>query len=370
MSKLVLYRKYRPGNFSDIIGQDHIVKTLQNAIKNDNISHAYLFCGPRGTGKTSMARLLAKAVNCEDKSSPEPCNKCNSCKSIIDGNAVDLIEIDAASHRGIDEIRELREGVRFSPNYLRYKVYIIDESHQLTLGAVNALLKTLEEAPEHVIFILATTEAHKMIPTIVSRCQRFDFRKLNLSEIVEKLERILKKEKIKSDKKALELIATSSGGSFRDAESLLGQILTFTEKKIDEKDVRDLLGILETEYIAEFVDLLIKKEKLKAFDYLENLYQRGVEMERFQKAVVEYLRQILILNISEAGLGDEESSVISSLKVSFTETEMKKLKEQSEKMKAKRITRMIRLFLRAGKQMDYSPIIQLPLELAIVRITA
>lgn len=369
MSK-VLYRKYRPKSFSDIIGQSHVVKTLRNAIKNDNISHAYLFTGPRGTGKTTMARILAKAVNCEDKKDAEPCNKCESCKSITAGNAVDLIEIDAASHRGIDEIRQLREGIKFSPNKLKYKVYIIDESHQLTKGAANALLKTLEEAPDHAMFILATTEPQKMISTIISRCQRFDFRKLNLSEIIRKLEKILKEEGVKSDKRSLEIIATASGGSFRDAESLLDQILTFTEDQLDEEDVRDLLGLVETQYMFEFVDLLIEKKRLKAIRYLEKMYKEGVNLEEFHGSLLEYLRQLMTMSLIDAELTDNENSVIAGLRVSFTQKEIKQLKEQSEKIDSTEINKMLESFLKAGKRMDYSPIPQLPIEMAIVDITA
>lgn len=370
MSNLVLYRKYRPQSFSDIIGQEHVVKTLKNAINSDNVSHAYLFTGPRGTGKTTMARLLAKAVNCENNSSAEPCNECDACKSIIAGNAVDLIEIDAASHRGIDEIRELREGIKFSPNTLKKKVYIIDESHQLTKGASNALLKTLEETPEHAIFILATTEPQKMLSTIISRCQRFDFRKLRLPEIIEKLKRILKAEEIEFTDRSLEMIATAAGGSFRDGESLLDQVLTFTDKKITEKDVKQLLGLVETKYIANFVDLLIAKEKLKAIQYLEKLYGKGVNLEEFYDSLLEYLRHLLVANISEVDLSDEESFVLSGLRVSFTGNELKSLKKQANKVTSEKINQMLEEFLKAGRRMDHSPIPQLPIEMVIVKITS
>src|SRR3989339_1932146 len=228
----VFYRKYRPKSFSEIIGQEHIVKTVTNALSSGILSQGYLFTGPRGSGKTTIARLFAKALNCQNKKAGdyEPCNKCSSCLEINDGRAIDLIEIDAASHGGIDQMRELKEGISFSPAKSKYKVYIIDESHQLSKEASNALLKTLEEPPAHAVFILATTEIHKMIPTIISRCQRFDFRTLTLPEIISRLEYISEKEGIKFDKSALSLIALNSRGSFRDAESLLDECLSFSGK--------------------------------------------------------------------------------------------------------------------------------------------
>ncbi|MFH1714260.1 MAG: DNA polymerase III subunit gamma/tau, partial [Candidatus Nealsonbacteria bacterium] len=248
---LVLYRKYRPKTFSEIVGQEHVVQTLTNALSLGLISHAYLFSGPRGSGKTTIARLLAKSLNCQNRKegSFEPCNKCDSCLEIMENRSMDLIEIDAASHRGIDEMKELIEGIKFSPSKSKYKVFIIDESHQLTKEAANALLKTLEEPPSHAVFILATTEIHKMIPTIISRCQRFDFRKLTLSEIVRRLEYVAKKEKTKIEKPALELIALNSGGAVRDAEGLLDQVLTFRgilkeNETIKADDIKDLLGMV------------------------------------------------------------------------------------------------------------------------------
>ena len=254
---LVLYRKYRPKTFSEVIGQEHIVQTLTNAISSDMVSHAYLFAGPRGSGKTSLARLLAKAVNCQNRKGFEPCNKCSSCLEINQGRAIDLIEIDAASNRGIDEMRELRDGIKFSPTKLKYKVFIIDECHQLSREAANALLKTLEEPPSHAIFILATTQIHKMIPTIVSRTQRFDFRRLTFSEIIKKLEMIARTEKVKIEKPALELIASNSGGSLRDGESLLDQVLTYSrtlnKEKIEAGDIKQLLGLVDINLISQFV---------------------------------------------------------------------------------------------------------------------
>jgi len=318
---LVLYRKYRPQSFGEIIGQEHVVKTLSNAISSGGISHAYLFSGPRGCGKTTIARILAKAVNCQNRkegqfaetsshlsprSAPpssafEPCNQCSSCREINEGRALDLIEIDAASHRGIDEIRELIDGIKFVPNKLKYKVFIIDEAHQLTKEAFNALLKTLEEPPSHAIFILATTEIHKMIPTIISRCQRFDFRKLTLPEILKRLDFICKKEKVKLEKPALELIALNSTGSFRDAESLLGQALTFTSglnREVKAEDIKELLGLVGIELVSKFTDFLCQKKAKEAVNFLNETLEKGLDPQEFSKSLINYLRQALVLKIT------------------------------------------------------------------------
>ena len=361
---LVLYRKYRPQKFSEFIGQEHIVKTLTNAISGEMISHAYLFAGPRGSGKTTLARLLAKAVNCQNrkKGESEPCNKCSSCLEIMEGRSMDLMEIDAASHRGIDDARELIDGIRFMPTKSKYKVFIIDESHQLTREAANALLKTLEEPPAHAIFILATTEIHKMIPTIVSRCQRFDFRRLTLPEIMKKLELITEKEKIRIEKPALELIAINSEGSFRDAESLLDQVFTlFGEKEIKVEDIKDLLGLVEIELVSRFCEFLCQKNPFGAINFLNELVEKGTDLEEFTKVLINYLRQGLILKI----MGVDGNPFTSGL----TKEEVQKLKTQSENFREEDLKKNLNLFLDAKNKMKYSPIPQLPLELAIIETT-
>jgi len=363
MANLVLYRKYRPQTFAEVIGQEHVVQTLTNAISSGMISHAYLFSGPRGTGKTTLARLLAKAVNCENRKSGEyePCNKCSSCLEIMQGNEMDLIEIDAASHRGIDEIRELRDGIKFVPTKSKYKVFILDEAHQLSKDAANALLKTLEEPPSHAIFVLATTEIHKMIPTVISRCQRFDFRRLTLPEIIKRLEIIAGKEKVKVERAALELIALNSGGAIRDSEGLLDQALTFAGSRgeIKAEDIKDLLGLVEVELVAKFCDFLCQKKASEAINFLNEVTDRGADLQEFAKILINYLRQALILKITGV---EEGNPIITGL----TKEEFQKLQNQAANFKEEEIRNILNLFLEAENKMRYSPILQLPLELAII----
>ena len=358
---IVLYRKYRPQSFSEIIGQEHVVKTLTNAIKSGNISHAYLFTGPRGSGKTTIARVFAKAINCEKLQDSEPCNKCDSCQEIMNSNSLDLIEIDAASHTGVDDIRELISGIRFSPVKSKYKIFIIDECHQLSKSAANALLKTLEEPPAHAIFILATTEAHKMISTIISRCQRFDFKRLQVSEIIKKLEFILKKEGIKFEKPVLSLIALNARGSFRDAESILDKCISFTanDKEITVKEIKDLLGIVEVSQISDFVDGLISKDAKKAVKMVNDNLEEGIDLQEFTKTLIFYLRQVLMVKINPEFLSQDSG---------LSEEEILKIKEQSEKLSEKDIQNMLELFIDAENKMKYAAILQLPLELSIVGI--
>lgn len=361
MANLALYRKYRPQRFEEIIGQDHVVKTITNALASNSTSHAYIFSGPRGSGKTTIARLLAKAVNCHNRKEGEfePCDKCSSCLEIKGGRSLDLIEIDAASHRGIDEMRELREGIRFAPSKEKYKVFVIDECHQLTKEAVNALLKTLEEPPTHALFVLATTEIHKMIPTIISRCQRFDFRKITLPEIVKRLEIISKKEEVKIEKEALELIAVNSGGAMRDAESLLDQVLTFgkSDKEIKAEDIKELLGLVDIALVSQFVEYLTNKDSKGSINFLEESLEKGYDPQEFAKILVSYLRQTLLLKI------DPEQN---SLVIGLTKEEKAKMQIQAGRMDFIQMQKALNLFMEAENKMKYSSIPQLPLELAIV----
>ena len=363
-NNLVLYRKYRPQKFGEVVGQEHVVTTLTNSIKGNNISHAYLFSGPRGSGKTTIARLFAKAINCEKPNDGfEPCNKCSSCLEIMAGNSMDFVEIDAASHTGVDDIRQLIDGVKFAPVKSKYKIFIIDECHQLSKSAANALLKTLEEPPTHAIFLLATTEAHKMIPTILSRCQKFDFKRLQISEILQKLESISKKEGVKFDDSALSLIALNSRGSFRDAESLLDQCMSFAGEGgvIKTKDIKDLLGIVEVGQIAQFLDFLVAKDAKGTIMFLNSLSENGVDLQEFTKTLVFYLRQALLLKIDPEFLNLQNSGMSAN--------ELEKMKTQTANLSQKDLQNVLELFIDAENKIKYSAISQLPLELAILDIT-
>jgi DNA polymerase-3 subunit gamma/tau len=364
MANLALYRKYRPKTFSEIIGQKHIKKILTNAIASDMISHAYLFSGPRGTGKTTMGRLLAKAINCKNRKEGEhePCNKCESCLEINKGNAIDLIEIDAASNRGIDDIRELKETIRFVPSKSKYKVFIIDECHQLTREASNALLKILEEPPAHAIFILATTEIQKMISTIVSRCQSFNFYKLGAEEIVERLKIILEKEKIKYEEPALFLIAAEATGSVRDAESLLDKIISFSGvgEKIKKEIIIKILGNVENEVIIKFIEHILEKDVKNAVSFLNKSIDKGADVQQFIKVLNNYLREILLLKI--------DSKFQDSLTLVLSKEERNKINEFAEKFSSEMIYKCLQEFIEAESKIRYSSIPQLPIELAIVEL--
>ncbi len=357
-NNLVLYRKYRPQSFFDIIGQEHVVKTLTNALKLDKVAHAYLFTGPRGTGKTTIARLLAKAVNCEKRKDSEPCNKCLACDEISQGKSLDLIEIDAASNRGIDEIRELRDGIKFSPNQLKYKVFIIDEVHQLTGPAFNALLKTLEEPPAHAIFILATTEIHKVPQTIISRCQKFDFHKLTLEKIVQRLDWIAKQEKLNIEKPALELIALNADGSIRDGESLLGQIMSLEDKKITLEEVQTILGVTDIKSVQDLVKYLTEKNNSKAISHINQVASQGYDLIQFTKSLISYLRKMMILKINP--------DLVKLAAAELTKEQIDVIIKQGEKFSHQDLIKTIHFFIKAGNEIKKSDFQQLPLELAIV----
>ncbi len=298
MSKAI-YRTYRPSTFKEVSGQEHVVRTIQNQHASESLAHAYLFTGPRGVGKTTTARLIAKLVNCEKPEGNEPCNSCGPCEQVNAGQALDVYEIDAASHTGVDNVREtIIDSVRFAPNQLKRKVYIIDEVHMLSTSAFNALLKTLEEPPAHAMFILATTEIHKVPETIISRCQRFDFKRIPQGELIERMEKILKEEKVKVATDVLEEIARHSGGCARDAESLLGQVLALGEKNIGMEEASLVLPATQKVLIEEFVSALTDREAKKAIELLNTYLEQGVDLRHFVQDVIRYLRDQLLEDIS------------------------------------------------------------------------
>lgn len=277
MSYVALYRKWRPSQFDEVKGQEHIVTTLRNQIIADRIGHAYLFCGTRGTGKTSVAKLLAKAVNCENPVNGNPCNHCASCRSIMEQTSMNVIEIDAASNTGVDNIREIKDEIQYSPTEGKYKVYIIDEVHMLTTGAFNALLKTLEEPPEYVIFILATTEAHKIPITILSRCQRYDFKRVSIDVITEHLVHLMQEEQIEAEEKALRYVAKVADGSFRDALSLLDKCIAFYfGQSLTYDKVLEVLGAVDTEVFYQFLGYIITGETIKVLNMVDEIDRKSV----------------------------------------------------------------------------------------------
>ncbi len=316
MSYKALYRTYRPSCFEDVVGQKHIVATLQNAVKQNKIAHAYLFCGPRGTGKTSIAKLLAKAVNCTD-SENAPCGVCPSCLSVQKGNHPDIIEIDAASNNGVDEIRDLIEKVKYSPIEGKYKVYIIDEVHMLSTGAFNALLKTLEEPPAHVIFVLATTEPHKVLPTIISRCQRYDFTKVENNEIIKRINIILNEENIQCEEEAIRLIAVLADGGMRDALSILDQCIAYAQNNITCKDVNDIYGITTVKDKLSVLNSIFNKDAKEVLNQIKTWADKGIDIRRLTSDLIDTIKECVIYKYTSdvtllSKLAKEEAEQINS----------------------------------------------------------
>ncbi len=327
MSYLVFARKFRPQTFDEVIGQEPITTTLKNAISKNRIAQSFLFTGSRGVGKTSTARIFAKALNCEKGPAPDPCNKCSICQEITQCTSLDILEIDGASNRGVDEIRNLRDNIKFKPARARFKIYIIDEVHMLTGEAFNALLKTLEEPPEHVKFIFATTEVHKLPLTILSRCQRFNFRRIPTEDLIAKLEEIAKKEKIKINDKALFLIAKSSEGSLRDAESLLDQMASFGEGEIKETDVTFSLGLTDEDLFFSIIESLKNKDSKSVLSAVQTISEEGKDLTQFVKGLLELFRDLLVLKVGEqtenlVEVTEEALKSLKKLKDSFTQDEL------------------------------------------------
>jgi DNA polymerase-3 subunit gamma/tau len=347
MSYLVIARKYRPKNFSEIVGQEHITQTLINAINDNRVAHAYLFSGPRGVGKTTTARVLSKSLNCEQGPTIDPCNTCSNCREIDDSINLDVLEIDGASNRGIEEIRTLQENTRYAPGRGKHKIYIIDEVHMLTKPAFNALLKTLEEPPKHVIFIFATTEPHKVPMTVLSRCQRFNFRRLLVPEIEERIKNIASKEKIDIDDAATRLIARQADGSLRDGESMLDQLFTFAEEKITVDEVRKVYGFVEEELYYALTDAIHEKNENAILTVIDTVFDRGYDMEEFVSGYLKHLRKLFLLkhDVELSDLSPAEREYYNERKNHFTGflilQMMNRLSQLMQKMKNSAITRIL-----------------------------
>ncbi|MBM7615571.1 DNA polymerase-3 subunit gamma/tau [Alkaliphilus hydrothermalis] len=356
MTYQALYRKWRPTVFEDVVGQDHITTTLKNQIKSKNISHAYLFSGTRGTGKTSTAKIFARAINCIEPNGFDPCNHCEVCHGILSENIMDVIEIDAASNNGVDHIREIRENVKYPPSKGKYKVYIIDEVHMLSTGAFNALLKTLEEPPSHVVFILATTEPHKLPATILSRCQRFDFKPVKNKDIVERLARICNSMDIAFEEKALWTVARNGRGGLRDSLSILEQCISFSRGKLTYEEVVNTLGLTNEEVLMKLVDAIHRRNASDALKIVQSLIMEGKDVQLLIKDLINYIRQLLLLRMKvvEADRG-EDSREIAEL-----------MEKQSQTFKEEDIIRYIYSLTEAEGKAKYASQPQIILEVTLV----
>ncbi len=353
-----LYREYRPKKFDDVIGQSHITKTLKNQIENNNLGHAYIFSGTRGTGKTSTAKIFSRAINCENKINQEPCNECDTCKLILNEKTIDVVEIDAASNNSVDDIRELRENVKYSPTNMKYKVYIIDEVHMLSSGAFNALLKTLEEPPSYVIFILATTDPQKIPATIVSRCQRFNFKRVTVKDMTLKMENICKNENILFDVEALNLIARNSQGALRDALSILEQCISFSDGKIVYEDVVEILGTASLDKLFEISESIINQDSKRSIKILNDFILWGKDIKILLNDLIEHFRNIMICKIS-----DDLDDIIS-----YSNELVLRLKEQANLVSIDELIRIINILSNTQDEIKYSTNQRVLLEVCIMKI--
>lgn len=358
MSHVSFYRKWRPKSFDEIIGQERVTRTLQNAIRANRVVHAYLFAGHRGTGKTTTARILAKALNCVQGPTPTPDNTCPNCEAITAGYSVDVIEIDAASNRGIEEIRELRDRIRLAPTEGRYKVYIIDEAHMLTTEAANALLKTLEEPPEHAVLILVTTEPHRLPQTILSRCQRFDFRRVSQKELIARLRHIASTEGFEIEDKALTIIAGSADGSVRDAESVLDQLASYADGPITARDVLMVLGILEEEIALKFADAIIERDVIASLGLVNQVVGEGKDPRQITRTIMDHFRDLMV-----AKTADNPNELLDS-----TETRLQMLLSQATRAPVEDILRALNTLVATEAEGRWSPQPRLLLEIALIRL--
>ncbi|MCD6086133.1 DNA polymerase III subunit gamma/tau [bacterium] len=370
-----LYRKYRPKNFSEIEGQEIVVKSLTTSLAKGLVSHGYLFAGARGLGKTTIARIFAKALNCQrvnyqplkegekidwqkeiKKENYEPCNQCQFCQEIDREQSLNLIEMDAASNRGIEEIRNLKESVNFPPAKGKYKIYLLDEAHMLTKEAANALLKTLEEPPSYIVFILATTEPEKLPATILSRVQKFDFRRLSNSQIVSRLKKIIQAEKIKIEERILEKIALLAEGSMRDAESLLEQIISLGQKEIKEEILETYWGIIPLNKIDNFLNFLIENKTKEAIEWLEERYNQGQNLNWFLTSFLNYLRWLYLYRLNPQW----------KIFANFSNDDLKLIEKTVKKISQEEINNLIKIFFEVQQKMKYSPLPTLPIEIGII----
>ncbi|HBA64210.1 MAG TPA: DNA polymerase III subunit gamma/tau [Lachnospiraceae bacterium] len=359
MSYTALYRKFRPSAFEDVKGQDHIVKTLRNQLKAGRIGHAYLFCGTRGTGKTTVAKIFAKAVNCLSPVDGSPCGECSMCKAIASGASMNVIEIDAASNNGVDNIREIREEVAYRPTEGRYKVYIIDEVHMLSIGAFNALLKTLEEPPEYVIFILATTEAHKIPVTILSRCQRYDFKRITIDTIAGRLLELMEKEQVEVEEKAVRYIAKVADGSMRDALSLLDQCIAFyIGQKLTYDHVLEVLGAVDTDVFSRLLRKILERDVSGVLKLVEELVMQGRELSQLSADFTWYLRNLLLVKSS-----DNMEDVLD-----VSTENLKQLEEEAQMIETDQLLRYIRIFSDLTNQLKYASQKRVLLEVALIKM--
>ena len=353
-----LYRVYRPKTFEDVVGQEHIVKTLKNQIKNNNIGHAYLFSGTRGTGKTSTAKIFARAVNCLNPINEEPCNECEICIDTLNDNIMDIVEIDAASNNSVDDIRELRESVKYTPSKAKYKVYIIDEVHMLSQGAFNALLKTLEEPPSYVIFILATTEPHKIPATILSRCQRFDFKRVSSKDIADRMSYICEKENIQAEDKALSLIARNSQGALRDALSILDQCMSFGNDKIEYNDVIELLGTVNIDELSQLSQSIIDEDTKKSLQILNEFIIWGKDIRNLINDLIDHFRNLMVCKVSK-----DLDEIIS-----LPEESIERLKEQSKTININDLIRILNILSETQDSMKSSSNTRILAEVTMMKI--